>query len=77
LFAALSIVTIGAMGVAARINTNGFLGYLNDQGIAPQTLTPTFGACMQHGSWDFVRDNSRAWIDLLGSVSRRSASLTT
>jgi two-component system sensor histidine kinase BaeS len=73
LLAALSIVTIGAMGVAARISfTNGFLGYLNDQGLARlETLTPTFAAAYkQHGSWDFVRGNSRAWIDLLGSAFR-------
>jgi len=71
LLAALSIVTIGAMGVAARISfTNGFLGYLNDQGFTRlEALTPTFAAAyLQHGSWDFVRDNPRAWLDLLGSA---------
>jgi len=71
LLAALSIVTIGAMGVAARISfTSGFLGYLNDQGFARlEALTPTFAAAYaQHGNWDFVRDNSRAWLDLLGKA---------
>ena len=73
LLAALSIVTIGAMGVAARISfSNGFLGYLNDQGIARlQTITPAFAeAYMQHGSWDFVRHNPDAWVDLLGNALR-------
>src|ERR1035441_10396589 len=73
LLAALSIVTIGAMGVAARISfTNGFLGYLNDQGFARlETITPAFAeAYMQHGSWDFVRNDFDAWVDLLGSALR-------
>jgi two-component system sensor histidine kinase BaeS len=71
LLAALSIVTIGAMGVASRISfNNGFLGYLNEQGYARlETLTPAFAkAYAQHGSWDFVRGNPNAWVNLLGSA---------
>jgi two-component system sensor histidine kinase BaeS len=63
------------MGVAARVSFNsGFLGYLNDQGFARlETVTPAFAAAFaKHGSWEFVRNNPRAWLDLLGSTLRWS-----
>ena len=75
LLASLTIVTIGAMGIAARVSfNNGFLGYLNDQGFARlETVTPVFAAAYaKHGSWEFVRNNPRAWLDLLGSTLRWS-----
>lgn len=71
LLAALSIVTIGAMVAAARISfTVGFLGYLNDQGLVRlETITPAFAeAYRRHGSWDFVRGNAGAWVDLLAGA---------
>jgi two-component system, OmpR family, sensor histidine kinase BaeS len=79
LLAALSIVTIGAMGVAARISFNsGFLGYLNGQGFARlKTVSPAFAtAYVQHRSWDFVRNNPHAWLALLGGTLRWSDRIT-
>jgi two-component system sensor histidine kinase BaeS len=78
LLAALSIVTIGAMGVAARLSFNsGFLGYLNNQGFERlDTVAPSFAAAyLRHGSWDFLRNNPRAWLDLLGGTLRWSDNL--
>jgi two-component system sensor histidine kinase BaeS len=60
-----------AMGVAAHISfTRGFLGYLNEQGVErAESLLPALSAAYkQHGNWDFLRRNPRAWFELMRSV---------
>jgi two-component system sensor histidine kinase BaeS len=56
------------MGVAAHISfTRGFLGYLNEQGVErAESLVPRLSAAYrEHGSWEFLRGNPRAWFQLL------------
>ncbi|MDB5968106.1 MAG: two-component sensor histidine kinase [Hydrocarboniphaga sp.] len=65
---ATSLLVAVAMGVAARISfTQGFLGYVNEQGRARmESLMPDLvEAYRQHRNWDFLRDNSRAWFALI------------
>lgn len=65
---ATSLLTAVAMGVASRISfTEGFLGYLNEQGRTRMTaLIPDLAeAYREHGSWEFLRDNSRLWYQLI------------
>lgn len=64
----ISIVVIVAVGVSARISfARGFLGYLNGQGVASmESLAPRVAAAYQeHGDWEFLRRNTRAWFDML------------
>ena len=68
---ATSILVTLAMGVAARVSfTRGFLGYLNEQGVERvESLLPTLSAAYkQHGNWDFLRGNPRAWFELMRSA---------
>lgn len=61
------LVTI-AMGVASRISfTEGFLGYLNDRSEERlnDLLPDVAAAWREHGNWDFLRDNPRAWFRLM------------
>jgi two-component system sensor histidine kinase BaeS len=65
-----TLVTL-AMGIAAHVAfTRGFLGYLNEQGIErAESLLPALRiAYEEHGSWDFLRGNPRAWFGLLRSA---------
>src|SRR3954465_1408237 len=60
-----------AMGVAAHISfTRGFLGYLNEQGVerAESLLPALTTAYKEHGNWDFLRRNPRAWFELIRSA---------
>src|SRR5690349_19570253 len=60
-----------AMGIAAHISfTRGFLGYLNEQGIErAESLLPALStAYREHGDWDFLRHNPRAWFEDRKSV---------
>jgi two-component system sensor histidine kinase BaeS len=68
---ATSILVTLAMGIAAHVAfTRGFLGYLNEQGIErAESLLPALRtAYEEHGSWDFLRGNPRAWFGLLRSA---------
>lgn len=65
---AISVVVILAMSVTSRIGfIRGFVGYLNDQGRARmESLIPRLEeAYREHGNWEFLRGNSRAWSALL------------
>jgi two-component system sensor histidine kinase BaeS len=67
IFASCLLVAV-AMGVAARISfSQGFLGYVNEQGRERmESLMPDVAeAYKQHGNWQFLRDNRRAWFDLI------------
>ncbi|QDD66825.1 HAMP domain-containing protein [Herbaspirillum seropedicae] len=54
-------------GASQYIFNRDFLGYLNEQ--AQQRMEEMMPrlelAYRQHGSWDFVRDNPRAWFELM------------
>lgn len=59
-----------AIAVAAGMRssfTQGFLGYLNEQELQRiEVLAPNLAqAYQEEGSWDFLRDNPRAWYGLL------------
>lgn len=57
-----------AMSVASQYSfSRGFLGYLNQQGAARmETVLPGLVAAYeQHGDWEFLRENPRAWFDLI------------
>ena len=66
---ATSLLVAVAMGVAARISfSQGFLGYVNEQGRARMeaVLPDLVEAYRQHGNnWDFLRNNPRAWFGLI------------
>jgi two-component system sensor histidine kinase BaeS len=65
---ATSLLVAIAMGVAARISfTHGFLGYLNEQGRArmESVMPDLIDAYREHGNWDFLRNNPRAWFRLI------------
>lgn len=66
--ASISLVVILAMSISARISfARGFIGYLNEQGLARiDSLTPELAIeFAKHGSWDFLRHRPRAWFELL------------
>lgn len=65
---AVSATVIVAMGVAAHASfTRGFLGYLNEQALQYiDAMRPRVAAAYKaHGSWEFLRDNPRQWIELV------------
>ncbi len=65
---ATSMLAVLATSIAARVSfVRGFLGYLNEQGVERiESLVPSLAnAYEQHGSWDFLRHNPRAWFSLL------------
>jgi two-component system sensor histidine kinase BaeS len=71
---AISIATVAAMGVSARISfTRGFIGYLNEQSAAyADSVVPRLAeAYKTEGSWRFLHHNPRAWYRLLDNRSRR------
>ncbi|MBE1162184.1 sensor histidine kinase efflux regulator BaeS [Dyella acidiphila] len=65
---AVAVFAVLAMGVAARLSFDrGFLGYLSEQESARmQSVASSLGAAYkEHGSWQFLRDNPRAWFELM------------
>lgn len=65
---AVAVFAVLAMGIAARISFNhGFLGYLSEQESErmESVATSLAGAYRQHGNWDFLRDNPRAWFEIM------------
>lgn len=67
---AVAVFAVLSMGIAARISFNrGFLGYLSEQesermaSVASSLST----AYREHGSWDFLRNNPRAWFEIMRS----------
>jgi two-component system sensor histidine kinase BaeS len=71
---AISIATVAAMGLSARISfTRGFIGYLNEQSTAYVDLVipRLVEAYKNEGSWEFLNHNPRAWYRLLDNRSRR------
>jgi two-component system sensor histidine kinase BaeS len=67
IFATSALVAV-AMGAAARYSfTRGFLGYLNEQSEArlDDVLPVLQAAYREHGDWEFLRDNPRAWFRLI------------
>ena len=71
---AISIATVAAMGVSARISfTRGFIGYLNEQSgaYADSVVLRLADAYKTEGSWKFLDHNPRAWYRLLDNRSRR------
>lgn len=69
---ATSMLAVLATSIAARVSfVRGFLGYLNEQGVERiEGLAPSIAnAYEQHGSWDFLRRNPRAWFSLLIGAS--------
>ncbi|HEY0680948.1 MAG TPA: ATP-binding protein [Steroidobacter sp.] len=71
---AISIATVAAMGVSARISfTRGFIGYLNEQSAAyaDSVVVRLAEAYKTEGSWRFLHHNPRAWYRLLDNRSRR------
>ncbi len=68
---ATAALAVALVGVATRLNfERGFLGYLND--LAEERMAfakPRLeNAYLQHGNWDFLRDNHRAWHGVLRPV---------
>ncbi len=61
------IVVAVAMGTAIRVSfQHGFIDYLNAQSAerAAKLTDRLEQAYAEHGSWDFLRDDSRAWSEL-------------
>ncbi|GLQ50493.1 sensor histidine kinase efflux regulator BaeS [Dyella flava] len=68
---AVAIFAVLAMGIAARWSFDrGFLGYLSQQeDRRMQTIaTSLTAAYREHGSWEFLRDNPRAWFEVMRSI---------
>jgi two-component system sensor histidine kinase BaeS len=71
---AISIATVAAMGLSARISfTRGFIGYLNEQSTAyVESVIPRLAeAYKNEGGWGFLHRNPRAWFRLLDNRARR------
>ena len=65
---AVALFAVLAMGVASRHSFNqGFLGYLTEQETERmQSVAASLGeAYRQHGSWEFLRNNPRAWMEVM------------
>jgi len=65
---AVALFAVLAMGVASRRSFNqGFLGYLTEQETERmQSVASSLGTAYQkHGSWDFLRNNPRAWMEVM------------
>jgi two-component system, OmpR family, sensor histidine kinase BaeS len=68
---AVAIFAVLAMGIAARWSFDrGFLGYLSEQEDArmQSIATSLTAAYREHGSWEFLRDNPRAWFEVMRSI---------
>jgi two-component system sensor histidine kinase BaeS len=62
------VLAVAATSIAARITfVSGFLGYLNEQELGRvEHLVPRLAAMYRrYGSWDFLRDDRRAWLRTL------------
>lgn len=71
---AISIATVAAMGLSARISfTRGFIGYLNEQSTAyaDAVVIRLADAYKTEGNWDFIRQSPRNWYRLLDNRVRR------
>ena len=65
---AVAVFAVVAMGVAARLSFNrGFLGYLTEQETERmQSVASSLATSYrEHGSWDFLRNNPHAWMDIM------------
>lgn len=65
---ALIVALIAAInGAGHYIFNRDFLGYLNEQAQQRmEDMVPRLEqAYREHGSWDFIRDNPRAWFELM------------
>ena len=65
---AIAVFVVLAMGIAARVSFDrGFLGYLSEQETARmQSVASSLEAAYhEHGSWEFLRDNPRAWFEVM------------
>lgn len=65
---AVAVFAVLAMGIAARLSFDrGFLGYLSEQeGERMQSVAASLtSAYREHGSWQFIRDNPRAWFAVM------------
>lgn len=74
---AVCILVAVAMGVAMRFSfQRGFIDYLTAQNSerTEQLSLKLEQAYAAHGNWDFLRQNSRAWLELARSVLPASAS---
>ena len=71
LFAAVfatALMVVVAMVVAANLSfTRGFVGYLNEEGIARmrEVLPRAEAAYRRHGNWEFLRDQPQRWFPLV------------
>jgi len=68
----MSAIAVLAMSIGSRISfSRGFLGYLNEQGVARiEALRPTLIAAYErNGSWNFLRGDPRSWFHLLRNFS--------
>ena len=73
-----SFLAVVATSIAGHISfVHGFIGYLNEQGIERiESAMPTLAlAYEQHGSWDFLHHNARAWFTLLASATTPARAL--
>jgi two-component system, OmpR family, sensor histidine kinase BaeS len=65
---AVAVFAVAAMGIAARLSFDrGFLGYLSEQeSERMQSVAASLtSAYREHGSWQFIRDNPRAWFAVM------------
>ncbi|MBM7129689.1 sensor histidine kinase efflux regulator BaeS [Dyella mobilis] len=65
---AVAVFAVLAMGVAARLSFDrGFLGYLSEQEAQrmESVASSLTAAYREHGSWDFLRENPRAWFEVM------------
>jgi two-component system, OmpR family, sensor histidine kinase BaeS len=68
---AVAVFAVLAMGIAARLSFDrGFLGYLSEQETArmQSVASSLASAYKEHGSWQFLRDNPRAWFEVMRSL---------
>ncbi|GFZ89524.1 sensor histidine kinase efflux regulator BaeS [Dyella caseinilytica] len=68
---AVAVFAVLSMGIAARLSFDrGFLGYLSEQETARmQNVAASLAtAYKEHGSWQFLRDNPRAWFEVMRSI---------
>jgi two-component system, OmpR family, sensor histidine kinase BaeS len=68
---AVAMFAVLAMGISARLSFDrGFLGYLSVQETSRmQSVASSLAAAYkEHGSWQFLRDNPRAWFEVMRSI---------
>jgi two-component system sensor histidine kinase BaeS len=70
---ALCTFAVLSMGFAAYLSfTHGFLGYLNEQAVERlQSTLPRFEqGWVAHGDWEFLRNNSHEWFEMIRPEAR-------